>query len=142
MSSYCSVVMIGRAGGPPEERQTNGGKRLCTFRLAVNRLEGPQKQAVADWFTVVCFDATAESALRGVQKGDMVLVDGRLQARQFETADGRPQQRVEIVAGRVRVLQRNAPREEVAGAAPGGGLEVRLNGAPSTSWELEPAIPF
>jgi len=138
MSSYCSVLIVGRAGGPPEERQSGGGKRWCTFRIAVNRAEGPQRQPVSDWFTVVAFEATAEAALRAVQKGDLVLVEGRLQTRQFEGQDGKIQQRVEVVAGRLRVLQRNGPRPEV----PAGSDTVVALPTAVTTWQLEPAVPF
>jgi single-strand DNA-binding protein len=138
MSSYCSVLLVGRAGGPPEERQSGAGKRWCNFRLAVNRTEGPQRQPVSDWFTIVAFEATADAAMRSVQKGDLVLVDGRLQTRQFEGQDGKLQQRVEVVAGRIRTLQRNGPRVEL----PAGSDAVIAMPAPVTAWELEPAVPF
>jgi single-strand DNA-binding protein len=144
MSSYCSVFIVGRAGGNPEERQSGGGKRWCSFRIAVNRLEGANRQPVADWFSVVAFETAAEGALRSVQKGDLVLVDGRLQTRQFDGADGKPQQRVEVVANRVRLLQRNAPRQD--GALPQAGASegspIRALTGPTAAWELEPAIPF
>jgi single-strand DNA-binding protein len=142
VSSYCSVFIVGRAGGNPEERQSGGGKRWCTFRIAVNRLEGANRQPVADWFSVVAFESAAEGALRSVQKGDLVLVDGRLQSRQYEGADGKPQQRVEVVANRVRLLQRNAPRNEVAPAVHDESAVRPLVAVPSIAWELEPAIPF
>ncbi len=104
MSSYTTVIMVGRVGGAPESRRTSSGKAMATFRLAVSRREGAERGEVTDWFSVVTFDGVAETALRFVGKGDLVLVDGRLQTRTFQDRDGKEQQRVEVVASHLRVF--------------------------------------
>lgn len=104
MSSYSTVIMVGRVGGVPESRKTSIGKAMAVFRLAVSRREGGDRGEVTDWFSVVTFDGVAETALRFVGKGDLVLVEGRLQTRTIQDRDGKEQQRVEVVASRLRLF--------------------------------------
>lgn len=116
MSSYSTVIMVGRVGGVPESRKTSTGKAMAVFRLAVSRREGGDRGEVTDWFSVVTFDGVAETALRFVGKGDLVLVEGRLQTRMTQDREGRDQQRVEVVAGRLRLFPSRSRDGEARGA--------------------------
>lgn len=106
------VALVGNLATDPEFRVTGSGKQLCTFRLAVSRIDNQ----TADFFTVVCWDRQAEVCRDYLSVGRRIAVQGRLHHStwQVENADkpDQPERRskVEIVAQRVEILGR--PRTE------------------------------
>ena len=110
------VVLIGRLTADPELRYTPSGLPVANFRLAVNRMRTQSGQQEADFFNVVVWQKTAEFAANYLNKGRLVAVDGRLQARQWTTQDGQKRTAVEVVGERVQALER---RRDEAGAPAG-----------------------
>ena len=96
------VAIMGRLARDPELRQTNSGKNVCTFCIACDRgrrdING-QKQA--DWIDVTAWEKTAEFICRYFQKGSLIVVDGRLQTRQYQDKNGQTRTATEIVAQNV-----------------------------------------
>jgi single-strand DNA-binding protein len=96
------VVMVGRL------RTTTTGKSVASFRIAVDRfVAGGEREA--DFFTVVAWGQSAEFVSNYLGKGRLVGVDGRLQTRSWTTQDGATRRETEIIADRVRGLDR--PRD-------------------------------
>lgn len=112
MVSVNSVVLGGHVGAAPEQKVSSLGKPICTFRLATNRWDARAEQKVADWHNVVVFEKQAETCLRYLKKGSPVLVEGRVQVRQWDADDGKRQTRTEIVAFRVNFLNAGSPEGE------------------------------
>jgi len=110
------VVLIGRLTADPELRYTPSGLPVANFRLAVNRMKTQSGQQEADFFNIVVWQKTAEFAANYLNKGRLVAVDGRLQARQWTTNDGQRRTSVEVVGERVQALER---RREEAGPPAG-----------------------
>lgn len=109
------VVLIGRLTRDPEFRQTNTGKNVCDFSIAVDKKFKPQDgSSTADFFRVQCWDKTAEFVSNYINKGRLVAVDGRLQTRKYTANDGTNREVVEIVAESVQSLDK--PRESQGGA--------------------------
>ena len=52
---------------------------------------------------IIAWEALAESAAQALRKGAAVLIEGRLQTRSWETADGTDRYATEIVASAVTV---------------------------------------
>lgn len=92
------VVIQGRVCNDIELRQTPGGTMVTTFAVAVDRYAKAGEERKADFFDVVCWGKTAEFASRYFAKGQMIAVDGRLQARTWEDKDGNKRKSVKIVA--------------------------------------------
>ena len=92
------VVVQGRVCQDIELRQTPGGTMVTTFAVAVDRYAKAGEERKADFFDVVCWGKTAEFASRYFAKGQMLAIDGRLQARTWEDKDGNKRKAVEIVA--------------------------------------------
>jgi single-strand DNA-binding protein len=105
------VLLIGNLGRDPEMRYTPGGKPVTTFSLAAGRTyttpEGERRE-VTEWFHVVAWRRLAEICSQHLHQGSRVYVEGRLQTRYWQDADGRRQQRVEIVAQEMIVLDGGA----------------------------------
>lgn len=94
-----SVNMIGRLAQEPEVRYTKTGKAVATFTLAVSRGNGTGTQGEStDYIPVVCWQGIAEEAGNTLRKGIQVFVQGRLQIRSYEAADGQKRRVAEVVA--------------------------------------------
>ena len=102
------VVLLGNLTKDPELRHTPSGTAVCSLRLAVNtrRKDG----ATGEWtekpnyFDVTVWGAQGENVAKYLQKGSPLLIDGRLEWREWEAQDGTKRQAVEIIADSVQFL--------------------------------------
>lgn len=106
------VSMIGRLTKIPDIRQTNTGKNVCSFTLAVNRRYKDAKgNATADFFSVQAWEKLAELCARYLDKGSKVFISGELRNRSYEAKDGTKRTVTEIIANEVEFL---SPKTESA----------------------------
>lgn len=77
---YQKIIIIGRLGRDPEMRFTPSGAAITTFSVATDRqwMEGDQVKKETTWFRVTTWNKQAESCNNYLQKGKMVMVEGRL----------------------------------------------------------------
>lgn len=93
------VAIMGRLAADPQLRQTTTGKSVASFRIACDRgRKDANGQSQADWLDVVAWDRTAEFICKYFQKGSLIVIDGRLQTRQYQDKNGQNRTAVEIVA--------------------------------------------
>jgi single-strand DNA-binding protein len=106
MANYNKVVLVGNLTRDPELRYTAGGTAVCSFGLAVNRRyrQGEESKEEVLYVDVVVFGKQAENVGEYLRKGRPVLVDGRLSYRRWETEDGKPRSKHEVVANTVQFL--------------------------------------
>src|SRR5262249_20744847 len=91
MASLNKVFLIGNLTRAPELRYTPSGTAVADLRLAVNRnytTQGGEKREETCFLTVVVWGKQAESSGEYLDKGSPVMVEGRLQTRDWETKDG------------------------------------------------------
>jgi single-strand DNA-binding protein len=88
-----------------EKRETNNGKAVANFSIAVARLGGED----ADFFNVVVWGNQAENCAKYLKKGSKVGIVGTLQNRSYEANDGTKRTITEIVAEQVEFL---SPKQE------------------------------
>ncbi len=93
--SYNRVQLAGRLIFDPELRSTQSGKVVCRMRVATNDTREAQFHDVVAW------EALAKSVSESLRKGATVTVEGRLQTRTWEAADGSTRRATEIVAAAV-----------------------------------------
>ena len=120
------INVMGRIGKDLELRRTQSGKAVTSFPIAVDR-DG--KDAGTDWFDVVAWERTAEFAAQYCAKGRKVVVDGRLQARDWTDKDGGKRRSAEVVAD--NVYFGDSKRDGATGgdyAAPAAGYSVPSGG--------------
>ncbi len=124
------VFLIGRLTGDPQLRSTKGGQQVAVFSIATNRVwndKNNQKQEQVEYHNVVVWGRQAEVAARFLLKGQVVLVEGRIQSRDYEDKAGVKRKVTEIVAERVQF----GPK------AGGGGVGApRANGKEHTAETL------
>ena len=104
MRGVNKVILIGNATRDAELRQTSSGKAVSSLRLATNRKVGEGEETL--YHTVICWDRLAETTAEFVKKGAPLYVEGRLQYRSYQDADGQERGVVEIVANDVQFLAR------------------------------------
>ena len=96
------IAIMGRLVADPELRTTPAGVNVCRFRIACDRgRRDANGQSVADWIDVVAWDRQAEFVCRYFQKGSLIVVDGRLQSRQYQDKTGANRTAVEVVANNI-----------------------------------------
>lgn len=118
-----SVNIIGRLGRDPEIRQTNAGKSVASFSLAVDR---PTKREDGsrdvDWLDVIAWEQQADYISRYGGKGRLVAVSGRIQVRKYQGQDGQERRAIEVIAQNVSLLDRKddpvAPQQQTRQAPP------------------------
>ena len=124
MASLNKVFLIGNLTKPPELRYTPSGTAVADLRLAVNRnytTQGGEKREETCFLTVVVWGKQAESCGEYLDKGSPILVEGRLQTREWEAKDGGKRTVMEVGAEPVQYMGRGrpaAPATVPAGAEP------------------------
>jgi len=121
------VLLVGRLCTDPELKYTPSGVAVANFRVAVDRsFANAQGERETDFIDVVTWRQQAEFVNTYMTKGRLVLVEGRLQVRQWQTADGQRRRNTEVVADNIRALDR--PREPREGAEAGAPVPARSGG--------------
>lgn len=130
MVSINRMTIIGNLGNEPEMRFTPSGRPVTSFRVATNwRYTTPdgERKEETEWFTIVAWGKLAEQCNQFLTKGRLVYVEGRLRLRTWDGPDGQRRARNEIVADRVKFLDRQAAGIAVEAkteeAEPGGDIE-------------------
>ena len=96
------VAIQGRLVADPELRTTPQGTSVCQFRIACERSfarQGEQRQA--DFINIVAWRSTAEFVCKYFSKGSMILVEGRIQTRQYQDKNGNSRTTTEVLASQV-----------------------------------------
>ena len=87
-------VIMGRFVRDPEIRRTNSGKAVTSFTIACDK---PGKDNGASFIECVAWEKTAEFINNYFMKGSAIIVEGRLESRQYETKDGQKRTVTEVV---------------------------------------------
>lgn len=98
-----TVTLVGNITRDPELRFTPNGAAVATFGLAWNRRYQRNGEQVEDvsFFDVTCWSSLAENVCDSLEKGNRVVVYGRLEQRSWENAEGERRSKVEVVADEV-----------------------------------------
>jgi single-strand DNA-binding protein len=102
-----SIILLGRTTAPIELKQTQAGKSVSTFSLAVKR---PFTKDVTDFHTICAWDKQAELLSKYVGKGDQICIRGHLTTRSWEDQQGNKRYATEVVASEVTFCE--AKRDE------------------------------
>lgn len=105
--SLNKVMLIGNLGRDPEMRYTPTGRPVTTFTIATSRTwksgDGEQ-HTETEWFNIVTWGSLAEVCKQYLTKGQHVYIEGRMQTRRWEDAEGNKHLSVEIVANEMMML--------------------------------------
>ncbi|HXR28010.1 MAG TPA: single-stranded DNA-binding protein [Solirubrobacteraceae bacterium] len=116
------VVLVGRLTRDPELRVLPSATNVCGLRIACNsrRRDGDGSYVERpNFFDVNVYGAGAESVASYTRKGSRVAIDGRLEWREWETADQQKRQAVSVVADLVQFLDGPGDRTEAGSGEDG-----------------------
>jgi len=143
---YQKLVIIGNLGRDPEMRYLPDGRPVTQLSVATNNVykdANGQQVKETTWFRVSVFGKTAEACAQYLQKGRMVLVEGRLKPdkqtggpRIWDKQDGTKGASFEVTALNVKFLGGGQRAEGAPVAA-----DDELAAMPDTAGDEE-AIPF
>jgi len=143
MASLNKVLLMGNLTRPPELRYTPSGAAVADMRLAVSRnytTQSGEKRDETAFLTVIAWGKTAENCSEYLDKGSQILVEGRIQTRDWEGKDGQKRSATEIVAERVQFLSRlKSGASGPAAPAPVGASQGFVDDAPGGS---DDDVPF
>ena len=93
------ITIMGRLVRDPELRRTGSGVAVASFRVAVDRDFAPKDggERKADFIDCVAWRQTGEFISKYFTKGRMIIVDGRLEMRDWTDKDGNKRTSAEIV---------------------------------------------
>lgn len=124
--SLNKVMLIGNLGADPEIRSFQNGGKVANLRIATSeswkdKATGERKEKT-EWHTVAIFSEGLVSVVeRYLKKGSKVFVEGKLQTRKWQDAQGQDRYSTEIViqglGGTLTMLDGAA-----GGGAGGGGM--------------------
>ena len=118
------VTLSGRLTRDPEKRYASDGTPVCSFTLAFHR---PYRSREGSWeehtgfVTVMSYLRLAEVCALYLRTGSPVLVEGRLQMREWQTARGEKRQSLEVRAESVHFLEKASA--DAAGSPDAGPTE-------------------
>lgn len=97
------IILMGRLGRDPEVRYTQSGTPVASFSLAVDRdfVDQATGRRPTDWIEVVAWNAKAKFAQQYFGKGQLAVVEGRLQIRDWTDKEGAKRRTAEVVADQI-----------------------------------------
>ncbi|WP_075343712.1 single-stranded DNA-binding protein [Tenacibaculum agarivorans] len=101
------VQLIGHLGNKPEIIDLDSGKKLAKFSIATNetyRNKLGEKVTDTQWHNVVAWNKTAEIVENYLDKGNEVMVEGKLTTRTYETKEGEKRYITEVVCNELLML--------------------------------------
>jgi single-strand DNA-binding protein len=104
--NFNKVILIGRLTRDPETKALPSGQSVTNFGMATDRFfndKSGQRQQQTDFHNIVLFGKLADIAAQYLNKGSLVLIEGRLQTRTWQDTSGSKRSRTEIVAERLQL---------------------------------------
>ena len=93
------ITLMGRLVRDPELRRTGSGVAVASFRIAVDRDFAPKDggERKADFIDCVAWRQTGEFISKYFAKGRMIVVDGRLEMREWTDKEGNKRTSAEVI---------------------------------------------
>ncbi len=117
MASYNKVILMGNLTRDPELRYAASGTAVANFGLAVNRKykQDDEMKEETCFVDIAVFGRQAETCSEYLSKGALVLIDGRLNYRKWETEEGQTRTKIDVVASNVQFMPKGRGGSPPAG---------------------------
>ena len=138
--SLNKVLLIGNLGRDPELKSTPSGQSVARFSIATTETwknQAGEKQSKTEWHNIVVWGKQAEIAEKYLRKGKQIMVEGRIQYREYTTQDGVKKTACDIrcdnfvMLGRMEDSGGSRDSSSYGGKSSGGGQDFEDHGAPS-----------
>ena len=128
------AFVLGNVTRDPEVRSLPSGQQVTSFSIATNRFytsSAGEKKQDTEFHNIVCFGKLADISARYLNKGSLILIEGRIKTRNWTNQQGVKQYRTEIIAETMQLGPRGA-------GATGGNAEGNSNYNKSSYQRPEP----
>lgn len=99
------ITLIGNLTKDPEIRTTPNGVSVCSFTIAVNRrFKDSAGESVTDFFRINAWRTLGEICGKSLSKGKKVAVLGELNARTYESKQGKTMMSLDVNADEIEFL--------------------------------------
>jgi single-strand DNA-binding protein len=116
------VILAGNVGATPETRSTQGGTKITQFSLATSRpkrdsegkiMKDSDNRRIEDteWHRITCFNGVGKTVAQYVDKGQKVMVRGRIHYTRWTDHENIERYGVEIIADEVTFLSRGRQQQ-------------------------------
>ena len=121
--NFNKAIIVGNLTQDPEVRTIPSGDKVANFSVATNRMwtdkTTGEKQQRAEFHNIVLWRRLAEIAEQYLNKGSLVLIEGRIETIKWEDKDGNTRYKTEIIGENMQMGPRrngggnnNSPKEE------------------------------
>ncbi len=145
MSGVNKVIIVGRLGADPEVKTISAGSTVTRLNVATSEAwtgKDGQKQERTEWHRVTVWGKLAEICGKHLSKGRQVYVEGRLQTRSWEDAQGQKKYATEIVANTVQFLGSNGQEKSSAATSSNNSQDYQDFGPEPSFDQSNDEIPF
>ena len=108
MRGVNKVLIIGNLGNDPETRQFDNGGSVTNISVATSEQwtdkQSGEKREATEWHRVALFNRLGEIAAQYLRKGSKVYIEGSLQTRKYQAADGTDRYSTDIKASQMQML--------------------------------------
>jgi single-strand DNA-binding protein len=114
------VFILGNVTREPEVKSLPSGQQVTSFGIATNRFytsSSGEKKQDAEFHNIVCFGKLADISARYVNKGSLVLIEGRIKTRNWTNTAGVKQYRTEIIADSLQLGPKGAGAPNGSGSS-------------------------
>jgi len=119
MRGVNSVFVGGNVTGDPEVNFTNSGIKVCNITIAMNEKfkdSNGDSQERTEYIKIQLWRGSADIVEKYVEKGDPLLIQGRLRTNEWEDREtGQKRRSVFVVASQVTLLGGRRNGDPVAG---------------------------
>ena len=136
------VILVGRLTKDVEVRTTQSGLAVASFTVACDRnrkKEESSQEQTADFISCVAWRQSAEFLGKYALKGTLIGIDGKIQTRSYENAQGTKVYVTEVLADSVQILEKksdgSAPKRE--SRAPAGNVSVKIEDVDTSPSSLD-----
>lgn len=133
------VFLIGRLTHDPETRATSTGQNVTTLKLATNRVwndPASGRKEFTEYHTIVAWSKLGDIASRYLKRGGLVMIEGRMQTRNWVGQDNVKRYTTEIVAEGLQL----GPRTDGGGGRFTGSETSEFRGTPKPNISSTPPI--
>ena len=96
-----NVTLCGRLTAKPELKTPPNGKNVTSFSVAVDRDFKNNGEKQTDFINIVAWGNTADFVCRNFDKGKQIIIQGRIEARNYTTNNGEKRYITEVIANNV-----------------------------------------
>ena len=138
------IILMGRLTRDPELRRTGIGVAVASFTVAVDRdFSGKDSEKKTDFIDCVAWRQTGEFISKYFTKGRMIVVDGRLEMRDWTDKEGNKRRTAEVIVANAYFGDSKRDTEQTSASPNYGGY---ASNAPASDFAMldddDAQLPF